>query len=198
MQHIFKPGKKGMPVFVTLHGTGGDENNLLPLAEALNPDYGVLGVRGEVNEQGMLRFFKRKAEGVQDEEDLALRGKQLYDFIQAAGHDYDFAMEDVILVGFSNGANIAINLLLQPGHSFKRAILMASMYPVEIEAGPDLSDVNIFLSMGEKDPIVPVEASKHVIDIFQSRGADVSGIWVKGHELNAQVLMAAKQWLNQL
>ena len=197
MQHIFKPGKKGMPVFVTLHGTGGDESNLLPLAEALNPDYGVLGVRGEISEHGMLRFFKRKAEGIYDEEDLVLRGKQLYDFIQQASRDYDFAVEDVILVGFSNGANIAINLLLQPGHSFKRAILMASMYPVEIEAGPDLSGVKVFLSMGEQDPIVPVEASKHVIDIFKSRGADVSGVWVKGHELNAQVLMAAKQWLNQ-
>lgn len=197
MQHIFKPGKKGMPVFVTLHGTGGDEANLLPLAEALNPDYGALGVRGEVNENGMLRFFKRKAEGVYDEEDLAIRGKELLDFIQQAGRDYEFAMSDVILVGFSNGANIAINLMLQPETLFKRAILMASMYPVELSAGPDLTGAKVFLSMGEQDPIVPVEASKQVIEIFQSRGAEVSGVWVKGHELNAQVLMGAKQWLTK-
>lgn len=197
MQHIFKPGKKGMPVFVTLHGTGGDESNLLPVAEALNPEFGVLGVRGTVNENGMLRFFKRKAEGLYDEEDLAIRGKELLKFIQQAGHDYEFDMSDVILVGFSNGANIGINLMLQPESEFKRAILMAPMYPVELSAGPDLSEARVFLSMGEQDPIVPVEASKQVIDIFQSRGAVVSGVWVKGHELNAQVLMGAKQWLTE-
>lgn len=195
MEYIYKPGKEGLPIFITLHGTGGDEHNLLPVAEALNADYGAIGIRGTVNENGMNRYFKRTAEGVYDLEDLEQRGHALQKFIEELSEKYNFSLEDVILLGFSNGANIAINLLLRENNRFKKAMLMAPMYPVELNFVNDLSDVKVFISMGEADPIVPFSESQRVIDLFKERNATIDGIWVNSHEINPQVIYAGKQWL---
>lgn len=183
MKYIYNPGKEGMPIFITLHGTGGDETNLLPVAEVLNPDFGAIGIRGNVIENGMNRYFKRKAEGVYDMEDLAIRGQELKKFILELADKYNFSTEQVILLGFSNGSNIAINLLLQDDNPFKYAMLLAPMYPVEIEESKDLSNLEIFLSMGEHDPIVPLSESERVINIFKNQGATVQGLWVNSHEI---------------
>ena len=112
MEYIFKPGIKGKPVFVLLHGTGGDERDLLPLAEMLDKDYGVLSVRGQEPENGMNRFFKRTGMGQYDLENLDFRGRELLDFVKEQAEKNDFNVEDAIFVGFSNGSNIAINMLL--------------------------------------------------------------------------------------
>jgi len=198
MKYIYNPGKEGMPIFITLHGTGGDETNLLPVAEVLNPDFGAIGIRGNVVENGMNRYFKRKAEGVYDLEDLAIRGQELKHFILELADKYNFSTEQVILLGFSNGSNIAINLLLQDDNPFKYAMLLAPMYPVEIEENKDLSNLEVFLSMGEYDPIVPLNESERVINIFKNQGATVQGLWVNSHEINPQVVLAGKNWLKQL
>lgn len=198
MKYIYNPGKEGMPIFITLHGTGGDETNLLPVAEVLNPDFGAIGIRGNVIENGMNRYFKRKAEGVYDMEDLAIRGQELKKFILELADKYNFSTEQVILLGFSNGSNIAINLLLQDDNPFKYAMLLAPMYPVEIEESKDLSNLEIFLSMGEHDPIVPLSESERVINIFKNQGATVQGLWVNSHEINPQVIFAGKNWLKEL
>lgn len=195
---IYNEGKAGEPVIVLLHGTGADENNLIPVSDALAPDATVLSIRGNVSENGMNRYFKRHGEGHYDVEDLNKRGKELYDFIEQKAEEYNFALEDVILFGFSNGSNIGINMLLLEKAKFNKAMLFAPMYPVEIEAGPDLSDAKILLSMGENDPIVPKEESDRVIEIFKSRGAKVDQVWVNSHEINEKNLIAAKQWLNKL
>ena len=108
MHHLYQAGKPDAPVFVLLHGTGGNERSLLPLVPHLNSEATVLSIRGNVSEQGMLRFFKRKAEGIYDIEDLHQRGTSLLKFIEEASQKYQFNMAQVILVGFSNGANIAI------------------------------------------------------------------------------------------
>ena len=192
---IYNEGKAGEPVIVLLHGTGADENNLIPVSDALAPDATVLSIRGNVSENGMNRYFKRHGEGHYDVEDLNKRGKELYDFIEQKAEEYNFALEDVILFGFSNGSNIGINMLLLEKAKFNKAMLFAPMYPVEIEAGPDLSDAKILLSMGENDPIVPKEESDRVIEIFKSRGATVDQVWVNSHEINEKNLIAAKQWL---
>lgn len=196
--YIYNEGKAGEPVIVLLHGTGADENNLIPVSDALAPDATVLSIRGNVSENGMNRYFKRHGEGHYDVEDLNKRGKELYDFIEQKAEEYNFALEDVILFGFSNGSNIGINMLLLEKAKFNKAMLFAPMYPVEIEAGPDLSDAKILLSMGENDPIVPKEESDRVIEIFKSRGATVDQVWVNSHEINEKNLIAAKQWLNKL
>ncbi len=196
--YIYNEGKAGEPVIVLLHGTGADENNLIPVSDALAPDATVLSIRGNVSENGMNRYFKRHGEGHYDVEDLNKRGKELYDFIEQKAEEYNFALEDVILFGFSNGSNIGINMLLLEKAKFNKAMLFAPMYPVEIEAGPDLSDAKILLSMGENDPIVPKEESDRVIEIFKSRGAKVDQVWVNSHEINEKNLIAAKQWLNNL
>ncbi len=195
MEYVYKAGKEGNPIFITLHGTGGDEYNLLPVAEALNADYGALGIRGAVSENGMNRYFKRTGEGVYDLEDLEERGEDLQSFIYELGEKYKFAMEDVILLGFSNGSNIGINLLLRENNEFKQAMLLAPMYPVELDAVHDLSNVRVFLSMGENDPIVPLSESQRVIDIFKERHASIEGVWVNSHEITPQVIHAGKQWL---
>ena len=196
--YIYNEGKAGEPVIVLLHGTGADESNLIPVSDALAPDATVLSIRGNVSENGMNRYFKRHGEGHYDVEDLNKRGKELYDFIEQKAEEYNFALEDVILFGFSNGSNIGINMLLLEKAKFNKAMLFAPMYPVEIEAGPDLSDAKILLSMGENDPIVPKEESDRVIEIFKSRGAKVDQVWVNSHEINEKNLIAAKQWLNNL
>lgn len=197
MKHIFNQGKENSKVFVALHGTGGDETNLLPVAKMLNEDNSVLSIRGKINENGANRYFRRKEEGVYDLEDLEFRGKELQDFIIESASEYNFSVEDVILIGFSNGSNIAINMLLREDSPFTTALLFAPLYPVDVSDNhKDMSEVDIFTSMGEQDPIAPVSESKKVISIFEERGADVEVFWTHTHELNGEILRNAKEWLN--
>ena len=197
MEHIYNENKKGAPVFVLLHGTGGTETDLLPLAQALNPEYNVLSIRGNVKENGMNRYFKRLGEGNYDWEDLEFRGNELYEFIAEKAKEYDFNLEDVIFVGFSNGSNIAIQLMLQQEDKFKKAMLFAPLYPTDLEKKHDFSDVKVFLSLGKADPIVPESESERVIKLFEERNAGVTTVWVNGHTLPQEALIAGKEWLNQ-
>lgn len=196
--YIYNKGKAGEPVIVLLHGTGADENNLIPVANAIAPDSTVLSIRGNVSENGMNRYFKRHAEGNYDVEDLMTRGKELYQFITEKAAEYNFELEDVVLLGFSNGSNIGINMLLLEESKINKGMLYAPMYPVDLTDGPDLSDAKILLSMGENDPIVPKAESDRVIEIFESRGAKVDQVWVNSHEINEKNLIAGKQWLDAL
>ncbi|PIC57621.1 carboxylesterase [Sporosarcina sp. P12(2017)] len=196
MKYIYNEKKKGAPVFVLLHGTGGTETDLVSLAELLNPEYNVLGIRGNVQENGMNRFFKRHGEGQYDWEDLEFRGNELYEFIEKKAKEYDFKMEDTVLVGFSNGSNIAIQMMLKQPETFKKAALFAPLYPASLEEKQDFSDVEVFLSLGEGDPIVPESESKRVINLFKERGANVTTAWVNGHSLTQEVAQQAKNWLN--
>lgn len=196
MKHIFKQGEQGKPVFLLLHGTGGSETDLLPLAEMLDPTYSVLSVKGEVSENGMARFFKRLGEGKYDLEDLEYRGKELFHFVKTAAEKYNFKLEDVIPVGFSNGSNIAINLILREETPFQKALLFAPLYPVDVEDNhKDLTEFEVFLSMGENDPIVTKEQSKDVINIFKERNAKVNETWVNSHEMTQAAVLAGKKIL---
>ena len=198
MLHIFKEGKKGSPVFVVLHGTGGTEHDLIPLAELLNSDYSILSIRGNVQEGGMNRYFKRHGEGQYDMEDLEFRGQELLDFIKESAEKYDFKTEDAIPIGFSNGSNIAINMMLRDEADFKKALLFAPLYPVDLsDNNKDLNDAKVFLSLGKGDPIVPEAESEKVVEIFKERGADVKYSWVNGHSLPQEVAQEAREWLNQ-
>lgn len=195
MEHIFKQGDLNGPTFILLHGTGGDEHDLLPLAQALNAHYNVLSVRGEVSENGMNRFFKRYGEGQYDVEDLKYRTNNLIQFLKEAAETYRFDLTQAIPVGFSNGSNIAISMMLHPDISFNKALLYAPLYPLDSVNDKDLSNAKVLLSMGENDPIVSVKDSQHVIDIFNQSGATVKQIWVNSHELTREGIIAGQSLL---
>lgn len=197
-EYIYNEGKAGEPVIVLLHGTGADEKNLIPVANAIAPNATVLSIRGNVSENGMNRYFKRHGEGRYDIEDLNRRGKELYQFISEKADEYSFALNDIVLFGFSNGANIGINMLLLKNSKINKAMLYAPMYPIEIEEELDLSHQKILLSMGKNDPIVPVNESEHIIHLFESRGAIVDQVWVNSHEINEKNLIAGRNWLAAL
>ncbi|MBJ8325155.1 alpha/beta hydrolase [Streptococcus pacificus] len=198
MEHIFKKGLKNAPVLVLLHGTGGDERSLLSIAEFLNPEASVLSLRGEVNEYGALRFFKRLEEGLYDVDDLNYRGGVIRKFIEEMAENYQFDLKDVVLVGFSNGSNMAINLLLADHTPFHKGILFAPMYPVDTDHLTQLKDkTHVFISMGEEDPICSLEDSRNVVEQFEKRGANVDTFWVNSHEINLESLKKAKDWLDR-
>lgn len=199
MEHIFQKGSNSKAfTFISLHGTGSNEEAMLPLAEAFNPDFNVLSIRGNVNENGMLRYFRRLAEGVYDIDDLNQRGDELLAFIVKAADENQFDIQKAVLLGFSNGSNIAINMLLKKDNPFKYAMLLAPMYPIEDIEVNQLEDLNVFISMGKIDPIVSLDDSEYVVSIFENRNAKVTESWTKGHNVSSQTIIDGRNWLNTI
>ncbi|WP_426354037.1 alpha/beta hydrolase [Exiguobacterium sp. R-39] len=198
MIHLFEPAKRpGAPIFLLLHGTGGTEQDLVGLVRLLDPEAGYLSVRGEVTENGMPRFFKRLAEGVFDEEDLALRTARLMEFVKDMSRTSDFSLQDVIPVGYSNGANIAANMMFEE-RLFEQAILLHPMVPRRGVTLPDSSRVRIFIGAGTNDPICPASETEDLKAIFEQAGATVDVTWSKhGHQLVMPTIEAAAEWLTQ-
>lgn len=197
MKHIYNPpANPAKPTFLLLHGTGGTETDLLPIAGHLDPEAGVLSVRGNVSENGMPRFFKRLSEGVFDMEDLRERTEELHDFIGQAAKEYGFDRNQVIAVGYSNGANIAANLLFNYSDSLKAAILHHPMVPDRDKQLPDLSGTRVFIAAGTNDPICPKEESEDLDELLRGAGAEVELHWEhRGHQLTMDEVAAAKKWL---
>jgi predicted esterase len=180
---------------LALHGTGGDETTLIPLAQAILPGAGVLSPRGKVLEGDAPRFFRRLAEGVLDQEDLAFRTGELARFIEAAAAEYGFDPGSVIAIGFSNGANIAASLLLREAGALMAAALLSPMLPFEPDETPDLSETSVFIGAGRSDPLVPVPQVKRLADLLRSGGAEVTLHWdAGGHTISKSELQAAQAW----
>lgn len=183
------------PTLLLLHGTGGDENDLIPVGKMVDNDANILSVRGEVIEQGMPRFFKRLAPGVFDEQDLIYRTSQLHDFIDQASKTYDFDRSDVIAIGYSNGANIAANMLMQIPYSLRGAILMHPMLPRKGGVVPSLKGVQVLITAGNNDPIVPLASTQALKKILDENQADVSLSWFKfGHKLSSEEMQFVIKW----
>lgn len=197
-EYIYKEGKENHPVLILLHGTGGNEQNLLPVAEVLDEDATVVSIRGNVTENGMNRYFRRLSEGNYDWADLDKRGGELYTFIEGLAVEHGFALEDVIYLGFSNGSNIAMNMLMREETKVNKGMLFAPMYPTDLTEELNLTNRKVFLSMGENDPIVPLVESQRVIKTFTDSGASVTEYWVNSHELNEATLLAGKKWYEAL
>lgn len=179
-----------------LHGTGGDENDLIPLGRDLDPTATLLSPRGKVLENGMPRFFRRLAEGVFDEEDVIRRAHELADFVGAAAARYAFDPKGVIAAGYSNGANIAAAILLLRPDVFAGAILFRAMVPLVPATVPNLSHAAILISSGKQDPIVPIENAERLAAMLREAGADVTLRFEKaGHALGSGDIDAAKEWL---
>jgi predicted esterase len=197
--HVFKPAQSpGAPTLLLLHGTGGDEHDMLALAN-LAPGAGVLSPRGKVLENGRPRFFRRLAEGVFDVEDLKTRAGELAGFVAAAAAHYRFDPARVIAMGFSNGANIASAvMLLRPG-VLKAGILFRAMVPLEPDPLPVLSGTGVLISNGQLDPIVAVEETERLARLLQRAGADVDVHWQPaGHQLMPTDFSVAKTWLQSV
>jgi phospholipase/carboxylesterase len=202
--HNFIPtsdkGNKEWPTLLLLHGTGGNEQDLIPLAQELYPQAAILSPRGKVLEGGMPRFFRRLAEGIFDIEDLKFRTHELADFVQKASTAYGFDLKKMIAVGYSNGANIASSLLLLRPEVLFSAVLFRPMVPLMPERIPNLETKNILMAAGDRDPIVPRQQTEILYRLFKEGRANVLLHWQKnsGHQLGYDEISAAKRWLSQL
>lgn len=184
------------PVLLLLHGTGGNEDDLLDVGRHLFPGAALLSPRGKILENGMPRFFRRLAEGVFDEEDLVRRTHELADFVGAAAEHYHFNSKRVTAVGYSNGANIAASMLLLRSEILSGAVLFRAMVSLVPEKLPDLSGRPIFLAAGRHDPIIAPENTARLAAMLQKAGAEVSLQWSEGgHQLSAAEIEEAKRWL---
>lgn len=200
MKHIFKQGTDpSKPTLLLLHGTGGSESDLLPVAKQIDSEANVLSVRGNVLENGMSRFFKRLAEGVFDEADLIAQTKELNEFLNTSAKEYDFDRENIIAVGYSNGANIAASLLFHYENALKGAVLHHPMVPRRGMELPDLSGKSIFIAAGTNDPICLPEESKELHTLLESANANVEIHWEdQGHQLTSTEVSAASNWYAKL
>jgi phospholipase/carboxylesterase len=194
--HRFLPGESGVTLLL-LHGTGGDENDLVPLGRELAPGAAILSPRGKVSEYGAARYFRRLAEGVFDHEDLVFRTHELADFIEAAAGEYGFDPSTLVAVGYSNGANIAASLMLSHPGLLRAAVLFRAMVPFEPEETPDLSGMPVFLATGRRDRMIPPENTERLAEILTEAGADVDLRWRDtGHPLTYEEVEEAKEWLS--
>ena len=196
--HRFEPAPDGVPsagTLLLLHGTGGNENDLLPLGRAVAPHAAYLSPRGPVLEHGMPRFFRRLAEGVFDMDDLFRRTHALADFVGESAQRYGFDPAKVVAVGFSNGANIAAAMLLLRPEVLAGAILLRPMVPFVPERTPSLKGRRVLVAAGRTDPIVPAAQSEQLAELLRGAGADVAVHWSPGaHGLDRSDLAAATEW----
>lgn len=196
--HEFVSGSSKRTVLL-LHGTGGNEHDLIPLGRGIDPIAAILSPRGKVLENGMPRFFRRLAEGIFDEEDLKRRTHELADFVIAAAQRYKIDMKNIVAVGYSNGANIAASMLLLRPEILSVAILFRAMVPLVPEIQLNLSVVRAWIGGGKFDPIVSASETQKLAELLRKAGADVTVRFFEGgHELTRDDVDAAREWLMAL
>ena len=196
--HEFVPGTSNRTLLL-LHGTGGNERDLILLARELDSRAALLSPRGKVLENGMPRFFRRVAEGVFDLDDLKKRTNELADFVAAAAQRYGFTADNVVAVGYSNGANIAASMLLLRPKTLRGAVLFRAMVPLVPESLPDLSSVCVWIGAGSEDPIIPTSETQRLVELLRSAGADVTIRFARaGHGLSNDDIITARDWLKKL
>ena len=195
--HRFVPPERDDPTtLLLLHGTGGDENDLLPLGRMLDEEAALLSPRGKVLENGMPRFFRRLSMGVFDEEDLVRRTHELAGFVEEATSEYGLDPQRLFAVGFSNGANIAASLLLLHPGLLAGAVLLRAMVPFEAETPSDLQGTPVYLAAGRSDQMVPPESTERLAKLLREAGAEVTLDWQPGgHGIGPAEIEGARAWL---
>ncbi len=193
--HRYEPATvQGRAPLLLLHGTGGDENDLLPLGRMLSPGAALISPRGQVLEHGMPRFFRRLAEGVFDAEDVRRRADELADFIAATRETCGGPAP--IAVGFSNGANIAAAILYRRPEVLAGAVLLRAMVPLEEAPAHDLAGKPVLILSGNADPIIPPANAERLAARLQEAGAEVEHRTLRaGHGLTENDVALAKAWL---
>jgi phospholipase/carboxylesterase len=198
--HTFTPAPdaRSRRVLMLLHGTGGNETDMIPLGRDLDPDAALLSLRGNVLENGMPRFFRRLAEGVFDEEDVVRRANELADFIGTAAAKYQFDANELTAVGYSNGANIAAAVfLLRPG-TITSAVLFRAMVPLTPDQKLNLAGTRALMCSGTHDPIIPLENAERLAAMLRAAGADITlRLEEASHQLVFDEIAAAKNWLEE-
>ncbi len=196
--HRFEPATQpAKPALLLLHGTGGDENDLIPLGRAIAPGHALLSPRGKVLENGMPRFFRRFAEGQFDEADVTAQAHALADFVEAA--TAQFGLQAPIAVGFSNGANIAAALLLLRPEVIGSAVLLRAMMPLQNPPSPDLSVKPVLLVSGTQDPMIPAAGTALLAAHLRLQGAEVDHQQLAaGHGLTQQDVTLAAAFIRTM
>lgn len=195
--HRFEPGNSDTTLLV-LHGTGGNENNLIPVARQLLTDAKLLSPRGKVLENGAPRFFKRLAMGVFDEADLKAQAADLAQFVKNAADHHGFDPAKVYALGYSNGANIAAALMLLHPEVLAGGVLLRPLLPLEPETLPNLNGKSTFIAAGTRDAWSPNQRVQALADRLAGAGAEVELRWQEGgHELYGEELEAARVWLEK-
>jgi predicted esterase len=196
--HEFVRGNSDRTLLL-LHGTGGNERDLIPLGRELDPNASLLSPRGKVLENGMPRFFRRLSEGAFDLEDLKERTHELADFVISSADHYKIDNKPIVAVGYSNGANIAASLLLLRPEVLSVAILFRAMVPLVPETKPNLNSKPIWIGAGAHDSIIPASNTRELVELLQSAGADVTiRFFQSGHELTSDDVDVAREWLTRL
>jgi predicted esterase len=196
--HRFIPAddKVSAETLVVLHGTGGDENDLIGIGQVIAPGAAILSPRGNVLENGAPRFFKRLAEGVFDPKEVRSRAEELASFIRAAISKYGLNPERIFAMGYSNGANVASTVMLIDPELLRGAILFRPMFVIEAVGHSDLSGKGVFISAGRMDPIVPTKSVVRLVGLFEASHAEVALKWQQaGHNLLPSEVREAADWL---
>ncbi|MYL50005.1 carboxylesterase [Halobacillus litoralis] len=198
MKHFFHRSEESKKVFILLHGTGGRETDLLPVAARLDSSFSVLGIRGDVVENNQFRYFKRNTDGSMDEGSLMIKTKDLLEFIQEASETYQFEMKDLHIIGYSNGANVAVSLLMHEPDWFGTALLFHPSHPLKSYDDAELDGLDIFITAGAMDRMVlpseAVQLKKHL----SLMGARVSlHMTDYGHELRTTEFIKASSWWSE-
>jgi phospholipase/carboxylesterase len=197
--HRYRPAKAaGRAPLLLLHGTGGNEDDLIPIADVIAPQRALISPRGKVLEGTMPRFFRRLAEGVFDEADVVFRAHELADFVAATRTKHQ--LQPPVAVGFSNGANIAAALLLLRPESLSGAVLIRAMTPLhKTRVAPDLNGKPILILSGAMDPIIPASNAAHLADAFKAHGATVDHeILPASHSITRGDMNLAKAFLDAI
>ena len=193
--HKALPGSPGGPLLFVFHGTGADESQLLGLGRDLVPDATVISPRGDVSEYGAARFFRRTGEGVYDMADLARATGKLADFVKANREQYQAG--PVIGLGFSNGANILANVLIEQPGLFDAAVLMHPLIPFEPKISPAKATRRVLITAGERDPICPVPLTTALEQSLKAQGGTVETVWHPGgHEIRSSEIDAVREFLS--
>ncbi|MBK5237946.1 MAG: alpha/beta hydrolase [Actinomycetales bacterium] len=214
--HQFRQGVQGAPVLLLLHGTGGNEEEIMGLAAHLDPEATILAPRGRVTEQGMNRWFRRLGEGNFDVDDVIVQAAELAEFIEAARAHYGLDDQRLVAVGFSNGANIGLATALLHPTALARVVALSGMYPfgdrdplaaeesggesaeesAEESAG-DVSTVSLLLLNGSSDPMAPAASVRRLEAVATSHGVSVERHErAGGHGIDASELETARSWIH--
>ncbi|NLS15337.1 alpha/beta hydrolase [Rhizobium sp. P40RR-XXII] len=192
--HRLKAGAPGKPIFFTFHGTGGDENQFFDFAGRLLPDATIVSPRGDVSEYGAARFFRRTGEGVYDMADLARATGKMAAYVSELAVQY--GASQVLGLGFSNGANILANVLIEHGDLFDAAVLMHPLIPFQPKDNSRLKGRRVLITAGERDPIAPAPMTQALADYFARQDAEVTLEWHPGgHDIRSNEIEAISKFL---
>lgn len=190
--HRLHAGAPGKPILFVLHGTGGDENQFFDFGRRLLPDATIVSPRGDVSEHGAARFFKRTGEGVYDMDDLGRATQKMAAFVKDMTVDH--RASHVLGLGFSNGANILANVLIEKG-LFDASVLMHPLVPFQPKANPELNGRKVLITAGERDPICPVPLTKALAAYFEGQGTQTETEWHPGgHDIRPNEIDAVRRF----